>query len=226
MHRQDYLLRMIQELGQIWSLIVGRTRARLFPQAQQALDQAYQDLLGLSTAAVEVQGFDQLLARVRFGESDDVTRAKAGALLRFLKASGDLAFAQAEDDRAVSYYHQALGLLLLLQQAPAAEGADPLPVSIEELKPKVTDYVLPKPVGLLLIEHYERQQAYDQAENVLFHLLEYSVDAEVLDAGRAFYARLQQLDDEQLAAGELPRPELAAGLAELERYAEPPEGGE
>jgi hypothetical protein len=68
----------------------------------------------------------------------------------------------------------------------------------------------------MLMRHYEESGAFGRAEDALFDLLTTELDSTaLLDVGIAFYERLRSQSDAALDSGNLPRPELEAGLAEL-----------
>jgi len=57
---------------------------------------------------------------------------------------------------------------------------------------------------------------YSQAEDALFEMIEAEDAGEgIVEQGIAFYTRLQQKSDAELLAGNLPREEVAEGLAHL-----------
>jgi len=68
------------------------------------------------------------------------------------------------------------------------------------------------------MQHYERLGKFGKAEDALFALLEAEPnEPRLLEFGITFYQRLKSQSDDSLGAGNLPRAELNAGLAELER---------
>ncbi|MBO0783785.1 MAG: hypothetical protein J2P37_33660, partial [Ktedonobacteraceae bacterium] len=77
-------------------------------------------------------------------------------------------------------------------------------------------YELPAIIKERLFAYHEQNGAYDKAENILFELLEDMPGNQELRAqGLAFYTRLLQQSDADLAAGNLPRAEIEEGLAQL-----------
>jgi hypothetical protein len=75
---------------------------------------------------------------------------------------------------------------------------------------------LPLETQALLMQHYERSGQFAKAEDALFAMFEAEPgNAGLVEFGASFYKRLQGQSDAALASGNLPRPELEAGLAEL-----------
>jgi hypothetical protein len=92
-----------------------------------------------------------------------------------------------------------------------------------EFVPKVEEYVivlgdssLPLETHARLMQHYERTGEFAKAEDSLFAMLEIQpANTPLLELGISFYRRLESQSDAQLADGNLPRAEVAAGLADL-----------
>jgi hypothetical protein len=220
MPRDDYVRRLIAEMGRAWARIVALIRARRFPDARTAAEQAIPQLLGLSLHDARTLAPPELLARLMIGEAPAEGRDKCAALVALLKALGDISSAEGDADAGAEDHRRALELLLtLLAQAPDYTPPDYAP-GVAELAEALAMYQLPLATNQLLIGYYEQRGAYARAEDVLFEMLEGdSTDAQLLAFGREFYARLLRQSDERLAAGDLARPEVEAGLAELRRYA-------
>jgi hypothetical protein len=66
------------------------------------------------------------------------------------------------------------------------------------------------------MQHFEQLGEFAKAEDVLFATLDAQpAQPGLREFGMAFYQRLMSKSDAALSAGNLPRPELEAGLAEL-----------
>jgi hypothetical protein len=77
---------------------------------------------------------------------------------------------------------------------------------------------LPRETEALLMHHYERSREFAKAEDALFAMLEAEPgNAGLVEFGVAFYERLRGQSDAALEAGNLPRSELEASLAELRK---------
>src|SRR5438876_4702678 len=94
-----------------------------------------------------------------------------------------------------------------------------------EFVPKVEQFVatlaeapLPLETHALLMHHYERIGELAKAEDALFAMLDAdSQNPRLIEFGISFYERLLGQSDAILTGGNLPRPEVEAGLAELRR---------
>lgn len=221
MIRQDYIIRLIEQFGQAWSLVVGQIHAKLFPSARATLDQAYQHLLGLPSDNARSFSSGDLLARMYVGTSVEHGRERSIILGALLSAEGDLATEQDDPDLGAWYYQKALDILLAtLRRFPDQPLPDYVP-SIEHITDALADYHVPITTNRLLLGYYEAQGAFASAEDCLFDMLTHTTDMQpILEMGESFYQRLQLHTDEDLAAGNFSRQEIAAGLAELQRMAQ------
>jgi hypothetical protein len=217
---QDYILRHIQQAGRVWARIVRMIKDRQFEPAHMVLDQAYRQLIGLSPEAVLERDSTDLIARLRFDETPAAGRDKCLALAMLLRASGDVAAAQGDGVAAAEAYHKALLLLLdaALRDPGLAQPAD-VP-TIESLDHELAAHTLPITTQQQQLLYYEQTGDYAKAEDMLWAMLHAAPgDCAIVGAGRAIYARLQQLSDAALLAGNLPREEVEGGLADLDAYA-------
>ena len=88
------------------------------------------------------------------------------------------------------------------------------------------DSALPLPTLARLMQHYERSGAFAKAEDCLFAMLDAeSSNPGLVEFGIVFYERLRSQSDANLTAGDLPRSELEASLAELRNRSSPVRGG-
>jgi hypothetical protein len=216
MIRRDYILRMIEEFIQALARLRALRQGQRWEEAAAAMDEEFQRLAGAGAGAAARLSETELLARlVRDGPAQAV-RDKALLLTTLLKEAGDLATAQDRPDEGRTCYLKGLHLLLhTLASEETGECPDFVP-RVEMFVAALQDCVLPVRTQAFLMQHYERTGQFARAEDALFGIVEAAPgSAEVLDFGIAFYERLKGQSDAALQEGNLPRPELEAGLAEL-----------
>jgi tetratricopeptide (TPR) repeat protein len=224
MLRDDYVMRLAVQLGKALVHILGLSRRKQYPAALAAIEEALDQLLGLKLDAVLGLSAGQLVAFLTLGGTE-ASWDKVAFLAALLREAG--AIHAAEDRPAESYecYLQALHLLLEVRLREEAIRLPEYAPSVEEIVARLDAYILPASTNLALMRYYERTGAYGQAEDALFEALEVEPgNADVVETGLAFYERLRQQSDEALVAGNLPRDEVEAGLAEWQAY--PQNGGE
>ena len=220
MIRRDYILRMIEEFFQALARLKSLKQGQKWQEAEGTVDEEFQRLMGEGAKAVVQLSETELMARLIQGESTQVVRQKALMLTTLLKEAGDVAAAQNEREHSRACYLK--GLHLLLHILGSGEVSD-----FPEFVPKVEAFVgalgeapLSLPTQGLLMQHYERLGEFARAEDALFGMLEEEPEHPgLVDFGLSFYRRLEHHSDANLAAGNLPRSEMEAGLAELRQRA-------
>lgn len=219
MVQRDYILRQIEQLGMAYGALVRSAEERKGLQYRvggEPLDQALRQHFGMDSETVRTRSAEELIGTIR-GESSafedrEVVGDKLALLGALVREQADLDAAQGDDDEAAIGRLKALQLFLTVvveegvSSDLAARGIDPL----LEL---VAAYELPRGVMDLLWRRAEQAGDFARAENWLFALLD--EDPGALERGIDFYERLRHFSDEELVQGNLPRAEVAAGLAEL-----------
>lgn len=204
---KDTVLRMVKMLGQLWQRLMGMLDD---VEARGELERAYRNLCGLTRTGAEELDVESLrallspeqqmllseltyLRAVRFGEGIGATEQMA-----LYRRSLDLLSGIEDEEIAVIRVKRVMDLLALCEDH----------LSLLEI--------------LACLRFLTLGGAYCEAEDLLFAELgrwprEQAPDT-LVEAGLAFYADLSKLSDQKLEAGNLPRPELAQGLAELRTY--------
>jgi hypothetical protein len=216
--RRDYILRMIEEFVQALARINALKKDRLWQEAAGVVDEEFQRLIGTGAQAVASLSETELLARVIRGEPTQAVREKTLILTALLKEAGDVAATQERAEESRSCYLKGLHLLLeTLAREEVAAFPDFVP-RVEVFATALRDSPLPRETEVLLMHHYERSREFAKAEDALFAMLEAEPgNAGLVEFGVAFYERLRGQSDAALEAGNLPRTELEAGLAELRK---------
>jgi hypothetical protein len=216
MIRRDYIIRMIEQFIRALAQLRALKQERRWDELAESLDEQFQRFVGIGAAVVERLNETELLARAIQGEPSLAVREKTLLLTGLLKEAGDLAVAREQLDEGRAWHLK--GLHLLLGALGREESLD-----TPECVPRVEAFVSalaggPLPLTTLagLMQHYERFGEFGRAEDALFGMLEQEPDnAALVDFGLAFYERLLRQSKANLEVGNLPRPEVEAGLAEL-----------
>jgi hypothetical protein len=216
--RRDYILRMIEEFIQALARVNALKQDRRWQEAAGVVDEEFQRLIGMRAQAVAHLTETELLATIIRGEPTQAVRDKTLMLTALLKEAGDVAAMQERAEESRSCYLKGLHLLL---ETLAHEEVSAFPEFVPRVEMFVAvlrDSPLPLETQALLMQHYERSGEFAKAEDALFAMLEAEPEnAGLVEFGVSFYERLQGQSDAALAAGNLPRPELEAGLAELRK---------
>jgi hypothetical protein len=216
--RRDYILRMIEEFIQALARVNALKHDRRWQEAAGAVDEEFQRLIGAGAQAVSRLTETELLAMIIRGEPTQAVRDKTLMLTALLKEAGDVAAMQERAEESRSCYLKGLHLLL---ETLAREESFALPDFVPRVELFATALhgsPLPLETQALLMQHYERSGQFAKAEDALFAMLEAEPgNTGLVEFGVSFYKRLQVQSDAALASGNLPRPELEAGLAELHK---------
>jgi hypothetical protein len=158
----------------------------------------------------------ELLARLLEGEPTLVVREKTLILATLLKEAGDSATAQQRSELGRSCYLQGLNLLLGVLAREEDSDCPAFAPRVEGFLSALGASPLPLSTQAMLMQRYERTGEFARAEDALYTMLEEQPDnLDLVNFGITFYRRLQLQSDTALAAGNLPRPEVEAGLSQL-----------
>jgi hypothetical protein len=216
MIRRDYILRMIEEFFQALSKIKSLKGGQEWREANAAIDQESQRLMGMDAQAVAQLSETELLAHIVRGEPTLAVREKILILATLLKEAGDVLTEQGRHDDSRMSYLKGLHLVLdTLGRGEVIECPQFVP-KVEEFVGALGDSLLPLETEARLMQHYERTGEFAKAEDALFAMVDAEPEnAPLLELGISFYRRLESECDARLSDGNLPREEVEAGLADL-----------
>ena len=216
MIKRDYLLRMIEEFVQALARLRSLKKAQLWNEAAGVTEDEFRRMLGLGAAEAVRLTETELLARLIAGAPTQAVRERTLVLATLLKEAGDLASNTNQPEEARCFYLKALHLLLeTLAHEDPFEWPEFVP-HIDLILGGLAQERLPLETLARLMHHYERSGAYAKAEDCLFAIAnETPRSSSLREFGEAFYQRLEAETSERLAEGNLPREEIAAGLAEF-----------
>ncbi|RLE24506.1 MAG: hypothetical protein DRJ65_09720 [Acidobacteria bacterium] len=215
MLRQDYILRMIQQLAQAVARLTAKARTEEPAAVHAELHDALKDLTGLDFDVLDSLPLAAVLQVLEADNDPNPARILAIAECSFIRAR--LADAADQVDIALRARVMALTLYLetftLFRHEALAEAEK----RAEDLLADLGGIDLPRDTILRLFRYRSATGRFADAENSLFDLVDRGLaNSAVIGEGQKFYRRLLDLEDAQLAAGELPRDEVIEGQAELE----------
>jgi hypothetical protein len=218
MIRRDYILRMIEKIVQVLMGVREKMSEHNEVEAEQMLDQVFRELVGLGPLEVSRLSEMELLALLMKDDPTQVLREKSLLLVALLEEAARLRTAQGKSEESETCRIKALDLLLSIQLQDVDLELPAFVPRIGAMHDELSEAGVTLPLRTLaaLWRQYERTGAFARAEDVLFKLLEAEPENTALHSeGRAFYERLLRESDASLEAGNLPRKEVEAGLAEL-----------
>lgn len=221
MKQEDYLMRVLEAfgrtIGKLAADVFELTKTGNYAEAHAMIDQMARQLIGLPTEGLVRLRHENLLDHLvrQQGESWAETAQHLAVLLR----EDALVYAmEGEETAVVTRRLTALHLWLTLAVHQERFSHDE---QIDDLAEMLADYQLPGQTYAALLVYYEQRGEYGRAEDVLYDWLDSEVALHDLNSvnpvemGVNFYRRLLARSDAELAQGNLPRPEVEAGLAEL-----------
>lgn len=213
MFERDYLIRMITQAVVAIGKLMGLKEQKKHEAALEHIDEYLSRELRMRTRLALGLSDDDLLQMLSTGGVPNLE--SVAILAAFLQEEGELRQAMNQPGDAVAHYEKALRLLIYVRLEGGTIEELRMEERIYQLIARLAPYELSSNTKRSIWRWHERQGQYADAENMLYELLdEQAVKSE---EGRAFYARLEQLDDEALENGGLPRPELREGIEDWVR---------
>jgi len=211
MVKTDYILRMIEQASAFLAAIVFNKKVQNYDFALERITEAYNGLLYLG--AGELKNFsvaDIVKSNTQRGELDR-TSVEVIACLMFEEADINERINGA-NAASLALYEKSLALFLLLCESADARKFHN---NADEIAEKLESYETDGDLARKMCAHYENRGLYGKAEDMMYELMSSGLPG-AKDETAAFYRRLLALSDEALENGNLPRAEVANGLAELD----------
>lgn len=224
MASRDYLIRQIEQLTSVLGKILGLKREQKPKHALLTIDEFLKRTYGMSTKLLDSLPEQELL---RMCDTQTLEgRDKLYTLAILLKEEGELQRMLGNEELADKRLLKSLRLLLTYAELPEDEQASTAEAIDEQLQAYTeTGRALPMELAAKVWRYYGRAGQFAKAEDELFRLLQQAAavgDPRIghwIAEGLDFYQQLLELDDEQLACGNLPRNEIQDAIQELqERY--------
>ncbi len=215
MYRRDYFMRLIEEATAVLSRVLKLNQTRDYTEAIAVTNGSLRRLTGLSSEALLRLDTQDLVAQLSM--RDELGWIETGlTIVTVLDQEGNSYALQDNEEAAYRRHLKALELLLAVQiRHPQLDLPDIVP-GVDTLLPKVADIVWPEDTCADFVRYYEQQGEFAQAEDMIFSWREmHPTSPAPIEAGIAFYERLIEKSDAELTAGNLPRDEVEASLAEL-----------
>ena len=214
MPQRDYIERVIEAFAEVLRQILGLEQIGRPVEAQELLQSAARQYLGLSLVALDALSIEAVVRLLSAGGSLDVQRCLMLADLRRAQAA-----IQEGEGPAITSLETRVSAIRLYAEAMAVGGIGVLAGRREDvtsLLEEVRRYELPVHVRRLVWRLFLAAGAFARAEDVLFALVEdHPDDPALVEEGRAAYEALLERPNAELEAGGLPRDEVEEALARL-----------
>ncbi len=211
MYSQDYIKRMIEQLGEVWTYVIALLARGELPKVYEELDKAYRELVHLDRDLVMQSSEDFLVLSTMLGATVESSRAMA--LADLLRLEAEVHDRVHQNDERDACLIKALNVLLEVHARVNNKGSPLLLDRIAQLHESCANAQLPALTQWRLFRFFDGRGDYAKAEDALYPLLDEA--PAYLEHGLDFYERLQRLPDHALEQGGLPRAEVEAALADL-----------
>ncbi|GJM42411.1 MAG: hypothetical protein DHS20C20_26930 [Ardenticatenaceae bacterium] len=216
MYQRDFILRQIELMMEVIKQVSGLASEKRFEAALSVIDEALESLFGLNSKLI-TQLFGQgPLTQIAFGEEAEMRRAKLIAAATLLQDVGEIQVEQGAETESYQSFASALELIVAVRLESTATSLPTYAPEVENLVSQLASYHLPIHLNQLLFRFYHQQSQLDEAENVLFEMIEQEEETDQIVAqGISFYQAILAESDAFLLASNLPREEAEESLAEL-----------
>ena len=134
MYQKDYILRMIEMLGELLRAIFGMISKGQFPEAEESISEAYLTMLRKDSAFFQLIPEEKLTATLI--EDHNFTNAHLEILAELLFAEATVLSAKNEKAGSITFYRKSLLLFEFVDKAYRTYSEDRLK-KIEEIKSRI-----------------------------------------------------------------------------------------
>lgn len=220
MIRQDYLMRMIEQLVKVLTKILFNKESGNYNAALNNIDDAFNMLVGLDYKIVNQLSAKDLIALLGISKDDTAVNIKCIVIAKLLKEKADIVKQNSNDNLTLLYnYQKALTLYLhgILNNKNYEINLNNYYTDVKEIVKNILDEI-PVEARYNLFKFYKLIGEYNRAENELFKLknLHYP---QIEEEGIIFFRNLEKLSDVELFKGNFSKEEVVEGLADFTKDA-------
>lgn len=210
MFRNDYIVRMIEDMTQMIGKVLTLKQERKTTEALWEIDELLNRHFRLNSRLLNSLSVEDIIDMFRIGGGLEVDKLQGVA--RMLQEEAGIYKENNDDYGATSRLIKALHIYLYADSQGADRKLLQSVQKIDEALAAVEAYRLPLKTEKLLLPYLESVGYYGKAEDCLYRLLEQGTD--IAAEGIEMYKRLLQKDPEQLERGNLPLAEVRRGEEE------------
>ena len=213
---EDYIMRMIGQATAVLLKIIGLKKNGDYPEAQQAIDQALEKLIGLKADIIKQLDNESILNTLTHEGKLDIARLALMADL--FKEDGDILAAQGRFSESRESYLRSLIFQLETGFDETIQPSVDLTQKIDELVLNLDDQNLPDEPLWTLFCFYERAGALTKADEAILKLANRpKLYTEIQPELVAFYERLLEKSVGELAESGMNREEVKGKLENVKQ---------
>lgn len=216
MIRQDYIMRMIEQLIRVLLKILFNKETGNYQEAINNIDNAFSNILGLDYNLINTLSVKDIMSLLRISKDDVRVSVNCIVIAKLLKERTEIInLSNKENLNSVYTYQKSLGLYLegILNNKNMDLSLSDYFIDVKEIVKIIADEI-PQEIRFRLFKFYELLGEYDKAEDELFKLKNLD-DPNIEGEAILFYRNLEKLNDVELKKGSLSKEEIAQGLSEF-----------
>ncbi|MBD3377227.1 hypothetical protein GF406_19520 [candidate division KSB1 bacterium] len=218
MIHRDYIMRMIEQLSVVLMKILFNKQSKNYDRALFEIDNAYFTILEMDPLKIKHMSEQELVELLNLDQGFEAERAVVIAEL--LREEAEINELQSGFDNEVLELFKK-SFCLYIEAIQTNKDFESYMQTVNGIVLKIADYDSSDVVKYRLFRYYELTGRLDQAENILYELIE-SGYPDIRQIGQRFYQRLLEKPDSELRQGNFTREEVEEGLSELESFTRPP----
>jgi Family of unknown function (DUF6483) len=218
MIRQDYLMRMIEELVKVITKILLNKKAGNYNTALNSIDDAFNTIVGLDYNIMNQLSAKDIIALFEISKDSATVNVKCIVIAKLLKEKTDLAKQNGDDNSTLVYgYQKAMTLYLhgILNYKNVEIDLDSYYSDVKEIAKNIFDEI-PDDTRISLFKFYELIGELDKAEDELFKLKNLNYP-NIEEEGMLFFRNLEKLSDIELLKGNLSKEEVEQGVVDFNK---------
>jgi hypothetical protein len=216
MIRQDYIMRMIEQLVKVLAKILLNKEVGDYNAAFNNIDDALSTIVGFDYNMINQLSTKDVISLLEISKDNSAVTVKCIVIAKLLKEKADLLRQKDNDNKTIIYdYEKALALFLhsiLSNKNAEIDIANYYP-DVKEIVKNILDE-MPIETRFGLFKFYELIGEFDRAEDELFKLknLHYP---KIEEEGIKFFRSLEKLSNNELLNGNLSKEEVEQGLLDF-----------
>ena len=216
MIRQDYIMRMIEQLVEVLSKILFNKKTENYQEALNNIDTAFKNIVGLDYSLISSLSAKDIISLLGIYKDDPSASIKYIIIARLLKERIEIKnLSDGKDLISIHDYQKILNLYLegILNNSSKEAALAEYYLDIKEIVEKLRNEI-PDDISFKLFRFYEFIREYDKAGQELFKLKD-KYYPNIKDVGIKFYRNLEKLSDADLQKTNLSKKEVEDALSEF-----------
>ena len=216
MIRQDYIMRMIEQLAKVLSKILFNKKTENYQEAFNNIDTAFKSIAGVDYSLISSLSAKDIISLLGIYKDDTSASIKYIIIARLLKERIEIKKLSDKEELVSIYDYQKILYLYLegilnnrSMEASLIEYYSDVKEVVKEIEAEI-----PKDIRFKLFQFYEFIGEYDKARGELFKLRALSYP-NIEGEGFKFFRNLEKLNETDLEKGNISKKEVIEGLSEF-----------